>query len=135
MVLPMKKFDEEKLKSLGVVAILIFGSLVEGTFHIGSDIDFAVLFRDKTLPMKEPVKVYGEIYSEISKNFEGKIDIVYLHEAPLSLQFNAVTEGKLLFCSDTEFFSEYKDRVIMQYLDFQYFENIFKESLLADEQT
>lgn len=50
-----------------MVAILIFGSLVEGTFHIGSDIDFAVLFRDKTLPMKEPVKVYGEIYSEISK--------------------------------------------------------------------
>ncbi|WP_353684696.1 nucleotidyltransferase domain-containing protein [Thermodesulfovibrio sp. 3907-1M] len=133
MDLSQKKFDEEKFKSLGVVAILIFGSLVEGTFHKGSDIDFAVLFRDKTLPMKNPVKVYGEIYSEISKNFKGKIDIVYLHEAPLSLQFNAVTEGLLLFCSDTEFYDEYKDKVIMQYLDFKYFENIFNEAVLADD--
>ncbi|MBC7189702.1 nucleotidyltransferase domain-containing protein [Candidatus Aerophobetes bacterium] len=127
------KFDEEKLESLGVVAILIFGSVIDGTFHKGSDIDFAVLFKDKTVILKDPVKIYGEIYDELSENFKGKIDIVYLHESPLSLQFNAVTEGKLLFCSDIEFFYEYKDKIVMQYLDFKYFENIFNEALIAND--
>lgn len=127
------KFDEKKIESLGVVAILIFGSAADGTFHKGSDIDFAVLFKDRTLLLKEPVNVYGEIYSEISKNYRGNLDIVYLHEAPLSLQFNAVTEGKLLFCADIEFFYEYKDRIVMQYLDFKYFENIFNEALVVND--
>jgi len=111
----------EKFSSLGVSAILIFGSTVEGTAHPESDIDFAVLFKDKSHLKSSPVKVYGEIYEELSKNFKGKIDIVYLHEAPLSLQFNAVNDGELIFCADAEFFYEYKDRVIMLYLDFKYF--------------
>lgn len=134
MVLPKKmKFDEEKLNFLGVAAILIFGSAIDGTFHKGSDIDFAVLFKNKEMALKNPVMVYGEIYREISKNFKGKIDIVYLHEAPLSLQFNAVTEGKLIFCSDENFFYEYKDKTIMLYLDFKYFENIFNEALISHD--
>lgn len=134
MVLPKKiKFDKEKLKSLGVVAILLFGSAVDGTFHKGSDIDFAILFRKKEIPLKDPVTVYGEIYRELSKNFKGKIDIVYLHEAPLSLQFNAVTEGRLIFCTDEDFFYDYKDKTIMFYLDFKYFEDIFNEALLSHD--
>jgi predicted nucleotidyltransferase len=123
----------EKLKSLGVSAILIFGSTVEGTTHPDSDIDFAVLFKDKSLLKSSPVEVYGEIYGELSKNFKGRIDIVYLHEGPLSLQFNAVNDGKLIFCADEEFFYEYKDRVIMLYLDFQYFEEIFNKALITND--
>ncbi|MDI1472588.1 Nucleotidyltransferase [Thermodesulfovibrio sp. N1] len=125
--------DGEKLQSLGVSAILIFGSTVEGTMHPNSDIDFAVLFKDKSHLKSSPVQVYGEIYEELTKNFKGNIDIVYLHETPLSLQFNAVNDGELIFCADEEFFYEYKDRVIMLYLDFKYFEGIFDRALIKND--
>ncbi|GLI52470.1 nucleotidyltransferase domain-containing protein [Thermodesulfovibrio yellowstonii] len=65
------KFQEEKLESLGVVAILIFVSAVDGTFHKVSDIDFAVvLFKNRSAILKEPVKIYGEIYNELYPDFK-----------------------------------------------------------------
>ncbi|RMG70847.1 MAG: nucleotidyltransferase domain-containing protein, partial [Nitrospirae bacterium] len=53
--------------------------------------------------------------------------------APLSLQFNAVTEGVPVFWTSEEFFYDYKERVIQLYLDFRFFERIFDEALIKDD--
>ncbi len=66
----------------------------------------------------DPLNIYGLLYEEFLENLGDNIDIVYLEKAPLGLQFNAVTEGISLFYSSPEFFYEYKEKVILQYLDF-----------------
>ncbi|HHN64944.1 MAG TPA: hypothetical protein ENK09_06245 [Nitrospirae bacterium] len=78
----------------------------------------------------DPVEVYGLLYEELTEKIDENIDIVYLHETPLSLQFNAVTEGVSIFYTSEEFYYDYKERIIKLYLDFRFFENIFDEAVL-----
>jgi len=122
--------DQEKLKRCGVGALIVFGSYVEGTSHPGSDIDVGVVFEDLKPLKTDPVEVYGLLYEELTEKIGENVDIVYLHEAPLSLRFNAVTEGVPIFYISEEFYYDYKERVIKLYLDFRFFENIFDEALL-----
>ncbi len=125
--------DREKLTGCGVGAIIVFGSFVDGTYHPGSDIDVGVVFEDITPLKEDPVGVYGILHEELSEKIGENVDIVYLHEAPLSLQFNAVTEGVPVFWTSEEFFYDYKERVIQLYLDFRFFERIFDEALIKDD--
>lgn len=119
------KLDEEKLLKCGVGVVIVFGSFVEGTMHPGSDIDIGVVF-EEIRPLKEdPLNVYGILYEEFTEKIGDNVEIVYLHEAPLSLQFEAVTEGIPLFYSSPEFFYDYKEKVVLLYLDFRFFEEIF----------
>lgn len=122
------RLNEDKLLECGVGAIIIFGSIVEGTAHPESDMDIGVVFEDMRRLKEDPLNVYGILYEEFSDKIGMNIDIVYLHEAPLSLQFVAVTEGIPVFYSSPEFFYDYKERVILLYLDFRFFENIFDEA-------
>jgi predicted nucleotidyltransferase len=124
------ELDKKRLRQCGVGALIVFGSQVEGVAHIQSDIDVGVVFENLEPLKADPVEVYGLLYEELTCKMGRKVDIVYLHEAPLSLQFNAVTEGVPIFYTSKEFFYDYKERVILLYLDFRYFENIFDEALL-----
>jgi|Deesub1362A_J573_1020465.scaffolds.fasta_scaffold00396_36 predicted nucleotidyltransferase len=122
--------NHEKLRRSGVGALIVFGSYVEGTAHPGSDIDVGVVFEDQNPLKTDPVEVYGLLHEELSEKISENIDIVYLHETPLSLQFNAVTEGVPIFYTSEEFYYDYKERIIKLYLDFRFFENIFDEAVL-----
>jgi len=122
--------NQEKLRRSGVGALIVFGSFVEGTSHPGSDIDVGVVFEDLNPLKTDPVEVYGLLYEELTEKIGENIDLVYLHETPLSLQFNAVTEGVPIFYTSEEFYYDYKERIIKLYLDFRFFENIFDEAVL-----
>jgi len=122
--------DQEKLYDCGIGALIVFGSQIDKTAHEGSDIDIGVVFRDLKPLKSDPVNVYGTLHEELSEKFGENVDVVYLHEAPLSLQFTAVSEGIPIFYISPEFFYDYKERVILLYLDFRYFEKIFNDALL-----
>ena len=122
--------NHEKLQRCGAGALIVFGSYVEGTFHPDSDMDVGVVFEDLNPLKTDPVEVYGLLYEELTEKIDENIDIVYLHETPLSLQFNAVTEGVSIFYTSEEFYYDYKERIIKLYLDFRFFENIFDEAVL-----
>lgn len=124
------RLDREKLLRSGVGALIVFGSYVEGTSHPGSDIDVGVVFEDMKPLKSDPVEVYGILYEELTEKMGENIDIVYLHEAPLSLQFNAVIEGVPVFYISEEFYYDYKERITKLYLDFKFFEDILDEALL-----
>lgn len=126
------RLNHEKLRYIGAGALIIFGSYVDGSFHEGSDIDIGVVFENFTQLKSDPVNFYGILYEELSEALGENIDIVYLHETPLSLQFNAITEGVPIFYISEEFFYDYKERIIKLYLDYKFFENIFDEALLKE---
>jgi len=126
-----KKNKEVLIKNKVGLAIL-FGSQLSGLIHPGSDFDIGIVFEDKKLRRKNPTKVYGELYQMFSEVFGSKnLDIVYLEEAPLSLQFNAIHQGKVIFSSSLKFLADYKEKTILRYFDFKPVEEYFKKVFLA----
>ena len=72
--------------------------------------------------------VLYELFSELYR--ESKIDIVFLHIAPLSLQYSAIKEGKILFEEDPLLTADYEHGVINQYLDFKPVLDFFDRSMV-----
>lgn len=125
------KLDSKIMKSQGVGLVVVFGSRVTGVLHPGSDVDIGIVFSDSTRREKRPVEVYGIMYEEFTRKFGVKnIDIVYLEESPLSLQYKAVNDGIVLYEVSSVFFANYKENVLKKYFDFKFFENIFNQTIL-----
>lgn len=124
------KLNKEILESQKVELVVVFGSHTEGTAHAGSDLDIGVVFYNEKIKMENPVEVYGVLLEEIRRAFNTEnIDIVYLKESPLSLQFHAVENGIAVYqCADSSL-ADYKEDVMKKYFDFKFFEDIFNESL------
>lgn len=125
------KLNEKLLKNLGVGLVLLFGSRIIGGVHPGSDIDVGIVFFDKKIQKGKPVEVYGSLYEEFSKSSKKEtIDIVYLEETPLSLQYKAINDGVILYEKSPIFFADYKEKILLNYFDFKFFEDIFNSAFL-----
>jgi predicted nucleotidyltransferase len=125
------KLDSKMMERQGVGLVIVFGSRITGVLHPKSDVDIGIVFFDSTIKRKQPVEVYGTIYEELTKKLSVKnIDIVYLEESPLSLQYKAVNDGIVLYEVSPVFFADYKENVLKKYFDFKFFENIFNQAIL-----
>ena len=114
-----------------VKLVLLFGSAATGRQHPLSDTDIGVVFADSNRRLKEPVKVYGDLLEEMQKHFSGQIDLVYLEETPLSLQYRAVTDGRILYEKNHSSYVNYKEKVLKYYFDFKFAEEIIYQGFLA----
>ncbi|MBU0765761.1 MAG: nucleotidyltransferase domain-containing protein [Bacteroidetes bacterium] len=122
--------DIKLLKKNKVNVVFHFGSSLTGTVHPFSDIDIGVVFEDETIRNKKPVDTYGDLYEVFCKAFNVENpDIVYLRDAPLSLQFNAVYNGRIIYSVSPLAVADYKEEVMIKYFDFQYVENYFNNVL------
>lgn len=127
----LPKIKSEIMKNLNVELAIVFGSRAEGTEHAGSDTDIGIVFYDESRKREEPVKVYSALLDEFRRAFEAEvIDIVYLKETPLSLQYNAVENGAALYQRSPSSLADYKEDVLKKYFDFKFFENIFNQALI-----
>lgn len=125
---PLKKLNTAVLQKHGVLLALAFGSAVTGHRHPGSDVDVGVLFSDPSVVTREPVAVYDDLRRAFAEVLSGEtIDLVYLHEAPLSLQFRAATEGAVLYEAKQAAFADFREYAMKRYFDFVFFENIMNE--------
>ena len=127
----MKKEIKEELKRLGISIIYLFGSRVTGGGNKLSDIDIGVVLKD--LPSSDDTRIlFNALYKLFSRLYpNSKIDIVFLQKAPLSLQYSAIKDGKVLFEEDSILTADYECRVVNQYLDFRpvldFFDNVGME--------
>lgn len=126
----MKKIFKEKLKGLGVSIVYLFGlkSRGKGSGSPMSDVDIGVVFR-ASLPAEDTRSIYQSLFEIFSELYpSSKVDIVLLQSAPLTLQYSAIKEGKILFQEDPTFAADYVNRVVNGYLDFRpvldYFDSI-----------
>ena len=113
--------------------VFLFGSTITLTQTPLSDIDIGVVFKDFKRIKSDIGKFYGQIFSLFLDEFkieEEKLDLVFLQEAPLSLQYRAITEGEILYCQDPEFLANYKEYVLKYYFDFQPVEKEFYQALI-----
>jgi len=126
------RLNAKPLKKNKVAIDFLFGSKITKTVHPGSDIDIGVVFEDEKLRIKKPSEVYGDLYQVFSKAFNTSApDIVYLREAPLSLQFKAINEGKIIYQSSGKYLADYREEVMIKYFDFQFVEDCFNRVLLG----
>lgn len=124
--------DNEKiLRKNNVGLAILFGSQISGNIHPNSDFDIGIVF-EKEKKKPKPTDVYGDLYQVFSKAIDTEnLDIIYLEDSPLSLQFRAINEGKVMYSSSPSFFADYKEKVILSYLDFKPVEEYFKSVFLG----
>jgi predicted nucleotidyltransferase len=119
------------MRKLGILAVYLFGSEAGGTITVRSDIDIGIVLKNpKNLGDTRPL--YNAIYSGFSKVFKPtflrELDIVFLQNAPITLQYNAITYGRVLYEEDPIQRADYEERVVNQYMDFkpvlEYFDTV-----------
>jgi predicted nucleotidyltransferase len=116
---PMKKGLKEKLTNLGILIVYLFGSKAIGRGSQLSDRDIGVVLKNP--PQDTDTRSqYNRLYKLFSDLYpDSRLDIVFLQTAPLTLQFFAIKDGKVIFEEDPRFTADYENRVIQQYLDFR----------------
>ncbi len=113
----MKKSIKNKFKKISISVVYLFGSHATGLEHGKSDIDIGVVFeKDHS---RDHLKIYTQLYELFSEIFPDKeIDIVFLEEAPLSLQFEAIKYGKVLYEKNVKIRLDYEEKTMLKYADF-----------------
>ena len=115
----MKKDVKKTLKELGILVVYLFGSRAIGQESRLSDLDLGIVLKNP-VPGKDTRSLYTKLYKLFAAVYPcSKVDIVFLQSAPLSLQYHAVKEGKILFEEDSRLRADYENMVVKQYLDFK----------------
>jgi predicted nucleotidyltransferase len=115
----MKKDIKKKLEESGILVVYLFGSRAIGKGSRLSDVDLGIVLKNP-VPGKDTRSLYTKLYKLFVTIYaSSKVDIVFLQSAPLSLQYHAVKEGKILFEEDSRLRADYENMVVKQYLDFK----------------
>ncbi|WP_227762725.1 type VII toxin-antitoxin system MntA family adenylyltransferase antitoxin [Zhaonella formicivorans] len=118
-----KKLElDEKLQNLpaffseipAVLAVFLFGSYGTEKQTVLSDIDFAVFF-NKNIGLSEEMAILAKLSAFLGTD---RVDLVNLNKAPLSIQFRAIVEGKIIYEKDYIATCDYIEKVIGQYQDY-----------------
>lgn len=126
------KYSKEKLRKIAeeykIADIYFFGSRVEGFERKDSDFDIAVRFING-LP-KNKMKVYGNLFSDLTGCFKVKIDLVFIEEVLPHFQFKIINEGELLYFKDFIKTADFQERLALYYMDYKYFIDEFYQGIL-----
>lgn len=100
----------------------MFGSRAQNTARPMSDFDFAVLLKNPRVltNSQAKIKLYNNLYSLLSDGIRSftPIDIVFLDNAPLYLQYQVIKYGKVLYTSHPNIPADFKQLVLEKYTDF-----------------
>lgn len=112
----------------GVAVFYLFGSQAEGYDDLFSDVDIGVVLFE---PPNDTD--WWERWQRLAAVIEPliapkELDLVFLQCAPVLLQWQAISYGKLLYCADEEFRLNFEEKVIGEWLDFsEWFEHFQQE--------
>ncbi len=140
------KFSPQHKKifqKLGIQSIYLFGSYAEGRPQALSDIDIGVVFSQPNKYKNNLMDAYSKLYDifieVLPKKYLKKrlsmraheFDLVFLQFAHLELCFNALSRGKLIFVSDRQKETEFRELIFKQYIDLAYFLKMRQKAILA----
>ena len=129
--------QEEKsyFVSVGVSAIVLFGSRATKTARENSDFDIGILTSDTALLPggTKHTEVYDRLYEIFSRSIKQlvNIDIVFLQVAPGELKAHVVKHGVVLFEAKPGVFAVFVEREMQRYADFAPLRRIFHSSILS----
>jgi predicted nucleotidyltransferase len=98
-----------------IVLIYLFGSQASGTAGPLSDYDLAVLLtRDHETPEAQ-ARLTHDLAAVLDAD---RLDVVYLHRAPVELAFAAISEGRLFYERSLAERVEYEALIMSRYADY-----------------
>jgi len=105
---------KEKIKNFfkSAEGIWIFGSFAEANYNNKSDIDIAVLYKEK----KHPLEIF-KLQEELSLKFDRDIDLVDLADVNDVFAYEIVTKG--IKIKTSKYAEEYEYRIWLRYLTLQ----------------
>lgn len=108
--------------------VYLFGSKAKEINTPVSDIDIAVFIDN--YENQDLRQIFLDLIFEFSQLFKSdKIDLLILNEAPITIQFKVISEGKPLFQFNPEYRADYEEKVVKLYLDFKKFEDDYYETM------
>lgn len=127
----MARLDEEvreavaDLPALSVLAV--FGSRAEGRHRPDSDLDVALLpFPDVDSEGRR--RLLGRVAAALAGLApEGRVDVVFLDEAPELLRHRIFTTGRAVLCRDPEAWKELRVRTMREHGDREYYRRLLRE--------
>ncbi|SPF55222.1 putative nucleotidyltransferase [Candidatus Desulfosporosinus infrequens] len=121
-------FIREKLKDLPhslssleqqISAVFLFGSLATNKETPLSDVDLAVLYH-KGLSLDELDRFHLQVMGIITDLLQSDdIDVINLNTAPLTMQYGAIKQSKILLLNNREEYIDYWEQTVKYYLDFK----------------
>ncbi|MBI4261912.1 nucleotidyltransferase domain-containing protein [Candidatus Uhrbacteria bacterium] len=139
MTILISRTERDRLASLGVATLSLFGSHAEGVSGPLSDYDFAVLLRNPNLLKDAPQKeaLYDALYELLAplcpRDLRNDvIDIVFLDDVrvPLELKMHVIRHGHVLFDSDPRQRADFEERIMELSCDFQPILTMFDRAIL-----
>jgi len=128
------KVDKERMEGLDIGILYLFGSYAEDTYNSNSDLDIGVVFKNPGNVKENTFKLYDRIYRVISSlfpDYSDNLDIVFLKNASLELQFDVIRHGKVIYEISQHFRLSYEERVSILYADFYPLLEESNESILS----
>ena len=136
--MPVKLYFSPKEKVFfnqsGIACLYLFGSQATGAAGPMSDFDFGILMEGyKPLSRKKRNALYDGLLEILESKIKRlcNIDIVFLREAPLQLQFHAISVGKVIFESNARARADYHEKITEAYADFLPLQSIFENAAMA----
>lgn len=135
---------EEIFKKHGVDVVYLFGSYVEGTETPLSDADFGVVLSDPSCLKNDFFRIYGDMYGILCeilpvsylkrrKDLGGhEFDIVFLQRSSPRMRYLAAMNGRILYASSAKAPSDFRERSMLEYYDYRYFESVSNEAFIAN---
>ncbi len=118
---------EKKLKQLGVLAVYLIGSRARGQQRPDSDIDIAVVVKNrKKANLRQIIGILAEKFPA-EKLHLSLVDLS--HTSPLFL-YQIIKEGQLLFTREKDFPTLFAAQAMQRYFYDQYRLEIFRQELL-----
>ena len=128
------KAEQQKLKSLGIDILYLFGSQAEGMAGDLSDFDFGVVLRNTKKLSSDTNPLYLELFNLLGCHIPSdRLDIVFLQKAPLELRFDVVGHGQVIFESSTDERFDFEEKTVQAYCDFKPILKEFDRAVIEDQ--
>ena len=128
-MLPLPKMDLDEIaarlrqvfQEQGVVLGYLFGSYVDGQPREASDLDIAVLLD----PTVDCYSAYRDLLLAVREALHTeRFDLVLLNSAPITLQFEVVSRGRLVYARSVEALNRYEMSILRRYQDTAYLRRV-----------
>lgn len=115
-----------------IAAVYLFGSMATGKVHQESDLDLAIVEKDKAIWGKKL-----DILADLIREGFDNVDLVFLGKADIVLQYEAVRMNRVIYqCRDFDR-GEFYSRIVRKYLDFYPYLKVqreaYKERMLSGQ--
>jgi len=108
-----------------IVVVYLFGSFLVGDVHQESDLDIAVLFKNKS-DLQEQIK----LQNDLTRLCGYEVDLAILNGASPIFIRQVIDKGKEVYCGDNKSKNLFIIRVLNEYDDLKYFRRSIEENIL-----